>query len=424
MESLPSELLQDLAKYLPPEAIDPVTSTSKHIRRVLQPLILCHQGLKREFGYAVCGKARYNGSIARLLINVLVKPELRFYVRGLTVEGWYNELYDGNPLSHPEVYQDVYESREDAAAIEPKVATIDTVRGVFRILLWSLKELRILRLVAAPGDESGVFRVIFDVRNRPSHTSQHPSPPSLQNLRAVQLDSGAEGSTWAIATAQVFSYLSSLRSLSLVGIHDNQRNRWMVKSSAKPSNVEHLSLQSCLIEDKIMCSFVRDFPRLKSLELELEAEALPPPTGLTSSSPARGLTDCSWLGIALQAFHKDTLETLRLRSTPPFAQTNFIGDISGLSRLRYLDISAGGLLNWDEGDALLPESLVELCVDFGDASEGFRIVGVYCEGLVKAKSRDHPSLRRIVLKYDHESSELKNLIHVMEVINYTDLEQD
>ena len=107
MESLPSELLQNLGKYLPPDAVDPFTSTSKHIRRVLQPLISRHQGLKRKFGHAVCGKARYHGSIARLLINLLVRPELRFYVRGLTVEDWHNELYEGISLGGPRVCQDI-----------------------------------------------------------------------------------------------------------------------------------------------------------------------------------------------------------------------------------------------------------------------------------------------------------------------------
>ena len=141
-----------------------------------------------------------------------------------------------------------------------------------------------------------------------------------------------------------------------------------------------------------MCSLVRDFPRLKSLELE--EKALPQPTGLTSSSPAWGLTDSFWLGNALQAYNKDTLETLKLRSAPPLAEANFIGDISGLSRLRYLEISVGGLLNVEDGDeALFPESLVELCVAFGDIIKEFKDVREYCEELAKDKSWAQPSLR-------------------------------
>ena len=152
MESLPNELLQTLGKHLQPDAIDPFTLTSKHIRRVLQPLILRHQGLKRKFGHAVCGKGKSHGCLARLLVNVLARPELRFYVRELTVEDWHNEL--DLVFGQTQLYSDlgdclkIFESiEEDPASIERRVATLETEGGVFRLLVWTLTELRVIRLV-------------------------------------------------------------------------------------------------------------------------------------------------------------------------------------------------------------------------------------------------------------------------------------
>lgn len=86
MESLPLELIQSIGGFLAPEAIDPFTSTSKHIRRVLTRLIDEHQSFKRDFEHAICGENQPHGSIVDLLLNVLIRSHLHYYVRKLTVE--------------------------------------------------------------------------------------------------------------------------------------------------------------------------------------------------------------------------------------------------------------------------------------------------------------------------------------------------
>lgn len=184
-----------------------------------------------------------------------------------------------------------------------------------------------------------------------------------------------------------------------------------------------LSFQSCLFGDKTLYSFLRDFPRLRTLQLG--AKALPHSTELRSSSPARGLTDSFWLGAALQAHNKDTLEILKLWSATPLTGTNFIGDISGLSKLRVLDIGVGGLFKLDDIDeALLPKSLEKLCIFCGNNVDQFKMAKDYCKDLLKYGDEDFPSLTHIILQCHIEMSELRHLIRQGKVTSFSYLERD
>ena len=270
-------------------------------------------------------------------------------------------------------------------------------------------------------DESTVYDVISDSRALPKYTYRLSFPPSLQNLKEVELDSGAQGETWTIATATRFSQFPSLRSLSVSRIDDSRQNLFDVNLEAVSSNVEHLRFESCTFGDKITYNFLRGFPKLRSLEWG--NERLPQAAGLMPLIQTRGLPDNFWLGAALQAHNKDTLETLKVRSTASITETDFIGDIPGLSKLRDLEIGVGGLIDFpDIDEALLPKSLVELCIEFDDIIDEYGTVRDYCKGLATNKSRDHPSLTRIALKYHVGSSELKSLIQKIKGPDYIDLE--
>lgn len=151
MESLPLELIQSIGSFVAPEAIDSFTLTSKHIRRVLTRLIAQHQNLKKEFGHAICGENESHGSIGNLLLNVLSRPRLHYYIRKLTIEDWHNELASKTErglritsLSQNEFCQFLH---IDSAFLSSAITTLATEKGVFPLLLWELSELRVLRLV-------------------------------------------------------------------------------------------------------------------------------------------------------------------------------------------------------------------------------------------------------------------------------------
>lgn len=206
-----------------------------------------------------------------------------------------------------------------------------------------------------------------------------------------------------------------MRKVSLVGIEDEYRNAWMVRFLGKPSEVEHLEFSSCLIPDKIMYNFLRGFPRLKTLKWE--ERVLPHAIGQMSpwesenESRARGLTDGFWLGVALQMHNKDTLESLQIKSSPPLIVSNFIGDISGFLRLRYLEIDHGGLHSSEGIDkAILPKSLEELRVDCGGWFMDFNQICGYCCGVVVDAYGDNTILKRILLICRFELSQLDDLI--------------
>ena len=161
MESLPLELIQSIGGFLAPEAIDPFTSTSKHIRRVLTRLIDEHQSLKREFEHAICGENQSNGSIVDLLLNVLTRPHLHYYIRKLTIEDWPNEppsetkrLLRISSDSKSQMRQSLHIG---PASLSSAVASLKIEDGVFPLLLWELSKLRVLRLVGEPRDETMIY---------------------------------------------------------------------------------------------------------------------------------------------------------------------------------------------------------------------------------------------------------------------------
>ena len=394
MEKLPPELIQNIGSFLAPEAIDPFTSTSKHIRRILKPLIDRHQSLKRDFGHAICGRNESHGSIARLLLDVISKQHLHYYIRKLTIEDWHNELSAENISNKPGISSNSRNEMRQALHIDPTslssaIFKLGTEEGVFPLLLWELSELRVLRLAREPLEEYKIIKALVPVDEHQDHPSVPLFPGFLPHLRELQLYTSVEDgeSSIGIGTAKTFAALiPSLRRISLNNIHENESDGWFFQLLAEPSNVEHLEFNSCVVEDKLMHRFLQGFPNLKTFTV--------------NELPGQCTTriDCYWLCVSLQMHCKDSLQSLKLNNS---IVANFLGDISMFKTLRYLEIYPEALILWaDPREAVLPKSIEELHIKCGNDAESFAALCEDFTSLVEASRRRKSNLKQITIECD------------------------
>lgn len=397
MEKLPPELIQNIGSFLAPEAIDSFTSTSKHIRRILKPLIDRHQSLKRDFGHAICGRNQSHGSIGRLLLNVISRQRLCYYIRKLTIEDWHNELsaddignkFGISSTSRNEMRQALHIGPTSLSSAISKLGTED---GVFPLLLWELSELRVLRLAGEPLEESTIIEALVSIDEHQGHPSVPLFPGFLSHLRELQLHTSGEGqeSIIGMCTAKTFAALiPSLRRISVNNIGEDDSDGWSFQLLAKPSNVEHLEFNSCVVEDKLMHRFLQGFPNLKTFTV--------------NELPGQCTTriDCYWLCVSLQMHCNDSLQslTLNIPSHDSFEVANFLGDISMFKTLRYLELYPEALIRWaDPNEALLPKSIEELHVKCGNDAESFAALCGDSTSLVKESRRRKSNLKQITIE--------------------------
>ena len=406
MESLPLELIQSIGGFLAPEAIDPFTSTSKHIRRVLTRLIDEHQSLKRDFEHAICGENQPHGSIVDLLFNVITRPHLHYYIRKLSIEDWPNEPQSeterGLRISSASRSQMRQALHISPASLSSAIARLTTEDGVFPLLLWELSELRVLRLGSEPGDESTIFNVLLEIEGFPSYSLVPLLPGFLQQLRELQLDTNREGQEWMVGTAKLFANLCpSLRRISVNGINESSPDDWSIKLLAKPSNVEHLEFTSCVIGDKLMHRLLQGFQKLKTLRInEGSAHDMKRLTRMDENQRTTRI-DCYWLCVSLQTHCKESLQSLIMSIPPSYSSevANFLGDISAFRGLRYLELYMEGLIRSEDSDeAVLPNSIEELRIDCDDDSGDFEIMCTESKSLVEASRRKNPNLKQVTVE--------------------------
>ena len=433
MEKLPPELIQNIGAFLVPEAIDPFTSTSRHIRRILQPLIDQHQSLKRDFGHAICGRNESHGSIARLLLDVISKQHLHYYIRKLTIEDWHNEI---SPDNHGRVRLCTNSPNEmrqalhnDPTSLSSAISKLGTEEGVFPLLLWELSELRVLRVAGVPEDESMMLEALELIEENQSHPSAPLFPSFLPHLRVLQLHTNREGQEWVlgIGLAKIFATLiPSLRRLSVNHINDNCTDEFALQLLARPSNVEHLQFNSCVVGDKLIHRFLQGLPNLKTFTInEIPVHDW---YKINRNHPDACTTriDCYWLCVSLQMFCKDSLQSLTfdIPSYDSRKVANFLGDISMFKNLRYLELYPEGLIrSEDKSETVLPSSIEELRVKCGDDAESFATMCMDCTSLVEALKRRNSNLKHItveghMIREKTESSPSKTLESVHRFLKF------
>ena len=360
LRDLPAELLLEIGRCVHPDDIESFTAISKHVRRVLQPVIEKHQALKRRFGKISC-KGEYGDypDLLTLLSKTILEPKLKLklYVKELKVfddEGWMSpasSIVNGKEM-HPTVRQYVTREAEELDWYD------DNQLGIclLPLLVNSLSGLLTLDVVNPSrclGDQVDMMTI---------KATKSTTFPNVQRLN-ITIDEPATESSCSLYTLCRLAELPSLRILMVKGM-EHTYGFLLAYSTLfyHGSGLNNLIFKDSIIDSKAMENFLGCFFQPKRLEWEEGAL-----NNRTLSFP--GLTDAYQLGLALQKHNKGTLEELIITSPQnPHARTRaFMRDISRLDKLRTLEVYPEALLKtWCGEQAVLPTSLQRLRVNISE----------------------------------------------------------
>lgn len=217
MGHLPAEVWCDIADYLPPSALDAVTSTSTTLRRILLPSVAIkrHRALKEQYGTCTCGDGQSNGELTRLAVNVFLRPELGLYIKELTIIDWSNHVPMGEWGVYLSLSRNSYQEALDAAhqgteSVEEYLRRLRIESGIFILLLRALPELRSLCMLGWPSHASLIGAAVERARG----IGYEPLPPPiLPNLQKVLLRPSATKESWPDRTVNAFAGLPTVKEI-------------------------------------------------------------------------------------------------------------------------------------------------------------------------------------------------------------------
>ena len=229
---LPAEIWSHIADYLPPNALDAMSSTSSTLRRMLIPSAAMkrHRALKEEYGSCTCGHGQPSGELTQLAVKVFLRPELSSYITKLIIIDWSNhvQLYEWR------VYENVslgsYQEALDAAqwgreSLEKYLGRYEIETGIFILLLWALSELRSLHMLGWPARASSIGIVIEGKRGIGYEPIGPLSPPMLPSLNEILFGPAATSDSWPLRTINAFAGFPAVRKITAQRVNGDIGNQ-------------------------------------------------------------------------------------------------------------------------------------------------------------------------------------------------------
>jgi len=220
MGHLPTEIWSYIADYLPPSALDAMTSTSSSLRRMLIPSAAMkrHRALKEEYGNCTCGRGQPSGELTQLAVNVFLRPELTYYISKLVIIGWSSHLRPNDWRVYKYLSRESYQEALAAAQrgrefLEEHLHGLDTATGIFILLLWALSGLRSLHMLVRPVHASDIGFAIEGTRGIGHEPLGPLSPPMLPSLNELSFGSAATSDCWPFRTIKAFAGFPAIRKL-------------------------------------------------------------------------------------------------------------------------------------------------------------------------------------------------------------------
>ena len=356
LQGLPPELLLEIASCVLPDDIESFTAISKHVRRVLQPVIEKHQALKQQFGKTICdgGFGEYP-DLLTLLSKLILEPELRHYIKEMRFvydEAWVSltsNILNGKEM-HPTVRQHVTREIEEwKYYYGPKVDIC-----LLPLLVDLLPSLLTLDLVNPRHRLSQHVDLMLD-KGMYSATF-----PNLQRVN-VTVDESTSKRSFSFYTLCCLARLPALEVLMVKGMEHTFGFRSAFFLMGHPGlRLKTLIFKDSVIDCWALANFWGTFRKLKRLEWE---------NSVLVNRTKEGLKDGFSLGVALQMYHKAPTEELILTFTQhhPTSTQPFLEDISGLRTLRTLEAYPEALLETSSGEeAVLPNSPQRMRVNIAE----------------------------------------------------------
>lgn len=394
LSDLPNEITLMIIQLVLPDDVESFTSTCQQMYNLAGEELERHRCLKQKhavyrFSDPYGDSPRRN--LSQLLDEILQEPRTAFYVRELSIHGWFTDWDTQEESLHLPYSEESMSRLEKAVA---NVVPLDQVRlflnylevgseePIISLLLVLLPNLSKLTLeYLEPGREC-LLRTLYQF----IRVKQCVAP--LSRLRHVQILY-----TWgggALNLIGLFFALPSIRSIDGLGIASNP-DVWLdIDSAPRTSNLEVLNLTRCSIDFKRIFDLLECFKALRSFTYD----------PLVSARNDWGVaTDPFIIRGGLSAFAKSTLESLKLLSHKKRRQ--FMGDIRSFQNLRNLHSETQLLLRKyamsnDETSLAkaLPPKLETLKLEFSGCGDEMEIAELIST-LAALKTEYVPALRKV-----------------------------
>ena len=243
-DHLPAEIWSHIADYLPPSALDAMSSTSSSLRRMLIPSAAMkrHRALKEEYGNCTCGCGQPSGEITKLAVNVFLRPELSFYITKLIIIDWSNHLHLDDWRVYRHLSLGSYQEALDAAQrgrepLDEYLRWLETETGIFILLLWALSELRSLHILGWPARASAIGVAIEETRGIGYEPLGPLSPPILPSLNEISFGSAATSDCWPFRTINAFAGFPAVKKIVVQGVSKDIDNKLPLNQYKSSSNL-------------------------------------------------------------------------------------------------------------------------------------------------------------------------------------------
>lgn len=256
MGHLPAEIWCHIADYLPPNALDAITSTSTTLRRMLlpSPALKRHHALKKQYGSCMCGLGQPNGELTRLVVDVFLRPELSLYVKELTIINWYSHISGCQWKVFRSLSRNGYQEALDAAqqgteCLQEYLCRLCVEKHIFILLLWALPELRSLHILGWPSRDfsardsvaSDIGEMIEQARGIGDESCGPFSPQILPSLHRIWFGSPPPNETWPVRTIDAFAGLPNVKEIITPENSEEMGNKaylnldsFAIKENSKP----------------------------------------------------------------------------------------------------------------------------------------------------------------------------------------------
>ena len=274
LAAMPTELSQAIFHYLPPEDKDSLSLVSHRVREVAAPILEEHQALKQEYGMRKCATFDPDSTtVTTLLLEILRQPYLAFYIKKLTIDGWYHHWIEALNHCHQSFDDDRILRQQAQVFFSPRILDIfdDNMRdgdesSCLVLLLCLLPNLSTFSVI----DEGSASFCAFEMlKHTLTHNRDRGLLAHLANVYFLSsrrhLDEAEERFDRSLDTIDEISLLPSVKNIKVKEFsHADQLHRPFGKEVRRPSQVTELGFLRSRIGAKALFGFLRGFPLLES----------------------------------------------------------------------------------------------------------------------------------------------------------------
>ena len=409
LSEMPSEILHNIFRNLPPEDKDTLTLISCDIKNVAAPIIEEHKALKRQYGICHCASANEKfPTVTALLLEFIRKPHLTFYPKRLTIDALHSESDDD--WDHPKNLSEREQIRHETST-SPLSQSLPGFEFVIIngdeswclvSVLRVLKNLRLLDLTSDSLTHQFSFRELWDPLKCDDRS------PILPHLTEVRLRRSHDAQKLgSLTNIEQFSKLPSVKTIQVNNFSEPDYIYFLnhKRSNRIATYLTELTILNSSFGTRALCDFLSSCQALQSFSYTAGWQ---PATGVEEDQYS--LQDYYWICQALVNHASTTLQKLKV--LPPTIQGDgdFVGHFDRFQTLKVLEINVKLVVrdSFSRGQrvlASLPSSL-EMLILHAESQDSFDKMRHIIRDILIREREKLPHLKHALLMTPKGSTDL------------------